>query len=114
VRLEREREALGRRQLAAALHPCSPRGWNASYVVIVRVSALVSLALGVYGFLASLTVWGVVAGAVSGAFALLFGWAALTEQPLGWPRQTARAGIVAGGLALVVCAVWVTLAILGI
>jgi hypothetical protein len=82
--------------------------------VIVRVSAWFSLVLGVYGFLAALSVWGVAVGAGAGVFALLFGWAVLREQPLGWTRRAARGGMIAGSLALVVCAVWVVLAVFGI
>jgi len=82
--------------------------------VVVRVGAFLSLVLGVYGLLAALSVWGVVAGAVMGALALLFAWAALTERPGGWTRRMARAGMLTGGLALVVCAIWVVLAILGV
>ena len=40
--------------------------------MIVRVSAWLSLVLGVYGFLAALSVWGVAVGAGAGVFALLF------------------------------------------
>ena len=82
--------------------------------VIVRVSACLSLVLGVFGFLASLSVWGVAVGAGAGVFALLVGWAALSEHPHGWTRRMARSGVVAGGLALVVCAVWVAVAVLGV
>ena len=78
----------------------------------MRGSAFISLALGVFGFLASLYPLGVVAGAISCVLALLFGWAVLTEQPHGWTRRAARAGIMTGGLALVVCSVWVVLAVL--
>jgi hypothetical protein len=84
---------------AAATHP--------------RPKGTISLVLGVCGFLISLYPLGVLGGAGAGLFALLFGWAALTEQPLGWPRRAARAGIVAGDLSLVVCAVWVVLFVLG-
>ena len=82
--------------------------------MIVRVAAWLSLVFGVYGFLAALSVWGLAVGAVAGVLALLFGWAVLTEQPLGWTRRAARVGIVTGGLALVVCAVWVVLAVIGV
>ena len=77
--------------------------------MIQRVSACLSLVLGVFGFLASLSVWGVAVGAGAGVFALLFGWAALSEHPHGWTRRMARSGVVAGGLALLVCTVWVVL-----
>jgi len=79
--------------------------------VIVRVSAFLSLALGACGFLVSLYPLGVLMGAGAGVFALLFGSAALTEHPDGWTRRAARGGIAAGSLALVVCAVWVALAL---
>ena len=79
--------------------------------MLVRVSAFLSLALGVYGFLAALTGWGAVVGAVAGAMALLFGWAALTEDAVGRTRWSARVGVVAGGLAIVVLFVWVVLVI---
>ena len=82
--------------------------------MVVRVGAFLSLVLGVYGLLAALSVWGVVAGAVMGALALLFASASLTERPGGWTRRMARAGMLTGGLALVVCAIWVVLAILGV
>jgi hypothetical protein len=60
--------------------------------VIVRVSAWLSLVLGVHGFLAALSVWGVAVGAAAGVFAPLFGWAVLREQPLGWTRRAGEAG----------------------
>jgi hypothetical protein len=82
--------------------------------VIVRVSAWLSLVLGVYGFLAALSVWGVALGAGAGVFALLLGWAVLREQPLGWTRRAARGGVIAGGLALVVSVVWIVLAVFGV
>lgn len=81
--------------------------------MIVRVFAWLSLVFGVYGFLAALSVWGLAVGAVAGVLALLSGWAVLTEHPLGWTRRAARGGIMMGGLALVVCAVWVVLAAVG-
>ena len=81
--------------------------------MIVRVSASLSLVLGVCGFLISLYPLGVLVGAGAGLFALLFGWAVLRERPLGWTRRAARGGMIAGGLALVVCVVWVVLAVFG-
>jgi hypothetical protein len=89
-------------------------GASGDGAVLLRVGAFVSLVLGVYGLLAALSVWGAVTGAVMGALALLFAWAALTERPDGWTRRVARAGMLTGGLALIVCAIWVVLAILGV
>lgn len=79
--------------------------------MIVRVSAWLSLVLGVCGFLISLYPLGVLVGAGAGVLALAFGWAVLMEHPVGWTRRAARGGMIAGGLALVVCVVWVVLAV---
>ena len=65
-----------------------------------RVSAYLSLFLGIWGTLAVLSVWGAVVGLGSGVLALICGSAALSERPEGRVRRVARAGVAAGAIAV--------------
>jgi hypothetical protein len=82
--------------------------------VLARVSAYVSLVLGLYGFLAALSGWGAAVGAVMGALALLAGWASVTERPPARTRRVALVGMAAGAAALATVLVWIVLAIFGV
>ena len=65
-----------------------------------RVSAYLSLFLGIWGTLAVLSVWGAGVGLGSGVLALICGSAALSERPEGRVRRVARAGVAAGAIAV--------------
>ena len=82
--------------------------------MLARLSAYVSLALGLYGFVAALSGYGAAVGAVMGVLALLAGWACVTEHPPARTRRLALVGMVAGSAALATVLVWIMLAVLGI
>jgi hypothetical protein len=82
--------------------------------VLARVSAFVSLVLGLWGFAAALSVWGLGVGALMGGLALLCGWASLSERPAKRTRRLALVGVATGAAALVVVLVWIVLAAVGV
>ena len=82
--------------------------------MLVRLSAWMSLVLGVFGAITALYPLGVGVGGVSAGLAILFGWAALSEHPAARTRRVAVLGVAAGSVAIALVLVWVTLAILGV
>jgi hypothetical protein len=83
-------------------------------VVLARVSAFLSLVLGLWGFAAALSVLGLVGGVVMGPLAVLFGWASLSERPPKWTRRVALSGVVTGSAALFTALVWIVLFMFGV
>ena len=68
--------------------------------MLARVSAYLSLFLGIWGALAVLSVMGAAVGLAFGLLALICGSAALSERPEGRVRRVARAGVAAGAIAV--------------
>jgi hypothetical protein len=82
--------------------------------MLVRLSAYVSLVLGIWGALAVLSVWGAAGGLALGVIAVICGSAALTERPKGRIRRVALIGVTTGAIAVSGFLIWILLAVLGI
>jgi hypothetical protein len=72
---------------------------------VLRVAAWISVVLGAYGVLAAASLWGLLAGALSGTLGVLIAAAVLTDPADSRTRRVAKIGLGLSGLAFAASAV---------
>ena len=67
----------------------------------LRIAAWLSVLFGAYGIVAVASLWGLVAGAFSGALGALIAGAVLTDRPERRTKRVAKVGLALSALAVV-------------